>query len=49
MELSGVNLYNQFQNLRAQLDALNESTEPRKLPPHNLSAVFGLLKFFYSR
>lgn len=31
MELSVVNLYNQFQNLRAHLDALNESTEPQFL------------------
>ncbi|MEQ2221136.1 hypothetical protein ILYODFUR_012569 [Ilyodon furcidens] len=31
MELSVVNLYNQFQSLRAQLDALNESTEPQFL------------------
>lgn len=31
MELSAVNLYNQFESLRAQVDGLNESIEPRKL------------------
>ncbi|KAM4740267.1 rac GTPase-activating protein 1-like [Anableps anableps] len=31
MEMSAVNLYNQFQSLRSQLDALNESTEPQYL------------------
>lgn len=29
-----VNLYNQFQSLRDQVDCLNESIEPRKLFPH---------------
>lgn len=34
MESSVVNLYNQFQSLRAQVDGLNEGIEPRKLFPH---------------
>lgn len=34
MEPSVVNLYNQFQSLRAQVDGLNEGIEPRKLFPH---------------
>lgn len=33
MERSAVNLYNQFESLRAQVDCLNESIEPRKLFP----------------
>lgn len=31
MESPVMNLYNQFQLLRAQVDGLNESIEPRKL------------------
>lgn len=34
MESSVMNLNNQFQSLRAQVEALNESVEPRKLFPH---------------
>lgn len=34
MELSVMNQYNQFQSLRAQVDGLNESTEPGKLFLH---------------
>lgn len=30
MEPSVMNLYNQFESLRAQVDGLNESIEPRK-------------------
>lgn len=33
MESPVMNLYNQFQLLRAQVDGLNESIEPRKLLP----------------
>lgn len=39
MEASVVNLYNQFQSLRAQVDGLNEGIEPRKLFT-NFASVF---------
>ncbi len=42
MESSVVNLYNQFQSLRAQMDGLTEGIEPRKLFPH-LVLVFATL------
>lgn len=38
MEAPVLNLYNQFQSLRAQVEGLNESIEPRKLFPHKTLA-----------
>lgn len=34
MESPVINLYNQFQLMRAQMDGLNESVEPRELLRH---------------
>lgn len=47
MESPVMNLYNQFQLLRAQVDVLNESIEPRKLLPRfaicHLCVTLGVL------
>lgn len=40
MESPVINLYNQFQLIRAQMDGLNESIEPRKLLQHFFLTVW---------
>ena len=44
MESPVVNLYDQFQSLRAQVDGLNEGIEPRKLIPHFVSVFATFLE-----